>query len=162
MLKYIPLVSGLLLGFSQYVPEMINKRLKLTLHLPWSENKIILSHLFYGFLVLLVLFLLSYLMLLGIIRYYFAWELMITTFWVSIPWLAGGFAAYLLSAWISLEPNWKQRAFNTLIAGTTLSLFYLEGKQGSYSSFISYLLITLFLFIAFSFYSAARFKEGEQ
>ena len=161
-LKYIPLVSGLLLGFSQYVPEMINKRLKLTLHLPWSENKIILSHLLYGFLVLLFLFLVSYLMLLGIVRYYFAWELMATTFWASIPWLAGGFAAYLLSAWVSLEPNWKQRAFNTLIAGTALSLFYLEGKQGSFSSIIYYLLIAILLFIAFSFFSATRFKEGEQ
>lgn len=32
--KWFPLLTGLLLGVAQFIPEMTDKRLKLTLHLP--------------------------------------------------------------------------------------------------------------------------------
>ena len=37
-LTYIPLLAGLLLAIVQFVPEMQQKRLKLTLHLPYPEK----------------------------------------------------------------------------------------------------------------------------
>ncbi len=47
-MKWLPVLAGLLLAIVQYVPEMQNKRLKLTLHLPLPETRIIYSMLVYG------------------------------------------------------------------------------------------------------------------
>lgn len=40
-LTYIPLLAGLLLAIVQFVPEMQQKRLKLTLHLPYPQNRML-------------------------------------------------------------------------------------------------------------------------
>ena len=46
--KWLPSLVGLLVALSQFVPEMTNKRLKLTLHLPVSETVILVDMLLYG------------------------------------------------------------------------------------------------------------------
>jgi len=38
---YLPLFAGILIGITQFVPEIIANRLKLTLHLPMKENTIL-------------------------------------------------------------------------------------------------------------------------
>ena len=42
LLKYIPFLIAIGIGVAQYFPETINKRIKLTFHLPINENKILL------------------------------------------------------------------------------------------------------------------------
>lgn len=161
-IEYLPLLAGLLMALSQYIPEMTDKRLKLTLHLPRGENQIMLSLLAYGSTVLISLFTASCLIFLVGLRYYFAQEIVMLNLWASLPWFVGGFMAYLLFSWICLEPTWKQRTFNSLISITFLSLFYIDGKQGSYFPFILYAIALVILCISFPFYSAERFKEGAQ
>ena len=34
LLEFVPLIAGILLGCTQMLPEMLQKRIKLTLHLP--------------------------------------------------------------------------------------------------------------------------------
>ena len=161
-IKWLPLIAGLFLAITQYTPEMIDKRLKLTLHLPLPENKIIIIMLAYGLLVLTALYLVSYLVIMGGIGYYFSGELVTSSFYLTIPWFIGGYAGYLLATWIIYEPVWKQRIFNAIISICTLMLFYIDGKSGAYIPFIPYLLLILILSFSFLFYSTARFKEGAQ
>ena len=47
-LTYIPLLAGLLLAIVQFVPEMQQKRLKLTLHLPYPQNRMLMLMLIAG------------------------------------------------------------------------------------------------------------------
>lgn len=58
--KWFPLLTGLLLGVAQFIPEMTDKRLKLTLHLPLRESKIVFVTLLYGIAVLSAAFLPMY------------------------------------------------------------------------------------------------------
>ena len=40
-IKYVPALIGIALGVAQMAPEMQQKRLKLTLHLPYPQNRLI-------------------------------------------------------------------------------------------------------------------------
>jgi len=59
LLQFVPLVVGLLFAVVQFVPEMQRKCLKLTLHLPCPELRMIGAMLLYGGLLLGVLFAVS-------------------------------------------------------------------------------------------------------
>lgn len=47
VLKFIPLLIGLLISVAQFVPEIVEKRIKLTLHLPTNEETIVLKWYFW-------------------------------------------------------------------------------------------------------------------
>ena len=55
-LTYIPLLTGLLLAIVQFVPEMQQKRLKLTLHLPYPQNRMLMLMLIAGLSELIVIY----------------------------------------------------------------------------------------------------------
>ena len=59
LLQFVPLVVGLLFAVVQFVPEMQRKCLKLTLHLPCPELRMIGAMLLYGVLLLGALFAVS-------------------------------------------------------------------------------------------------------
>ena len=65
ILTYLPLCTGMLMACVQFIPEMQQKRLKLTLHLPYPERRMIFLMLLAGLLQILSIFALS-LVLLGV------------------------------------------------------------------------------------------------
>lgn len=52
-IKVLPLLAGIIMGITQFIPEMTKKRFKLTLHLPLGENRIVCLMLGYGMVCLL-------------------------------------------------------------------------------------------------------------
>src|SRR5882757_1491799 len=56
ILKFMPLIIGLLIGVAQFVPETIDKRIKLTLHLPVDEETVVLKMMGFGALSLFILY----------------------------------------------------------------------------------------------------------
>ncbi|MDR2038979.1 MAG: ABC transporter permease [Bacteroidales bacterium] len=160
--KYLPLAAGILMAIVQFVPEMQHKRLKLTLHLPVNESKILSNMLGYGIIILAALFILSEVVLLSGLGIRFCPELVMANFKASLPWFIGGLASYLLAAWICLEPVWRQRIFNAVIAACCISFFYNTALPGAYAPFLPYLICFIVVSFLFSFYAAARFKDGEQ
>lgn len=160
-IKYAPLMAGVLLAITQYAPEMTSKRLKLTLHLPLPESKIMLTMLSFGILSLSIIFALTYLCIYCGTRYYFPAEIASWNSIVTLPWLLGGVATYLLATWICIEPVWKQRVLNSLIAILIVVLFYFDASPDAYSYSMIYLIILTLTSIAFCFYSLIRFKDGE-
>jgi hypothetical protein len=160
--KYVPLLSGFLLAIIQYLPELQYKRLKLTLHLPLNENKIVALMLGYGFFVLSLFFFITLpVLLLGLSRY-FTLEIVYAVLWNILPWFIAGWAAYLLTAWVCLEPLWKLRIPNIIAGMCALSFFFIGAKSGAYQPFIPCLTVFVIIAFSFSFYSVIRFKEGIQ
>jgi hypothetical protein len=161
-MKFLPLGAGVLLAIVQFLPEMQNKRLKLTLHLPLDEFEILCSISGFGLFLLSSLFAVADLTLLAGLRIYFCSEIVFSNFTASLPWFLGGLAAYPFAAWICLEPVWKQRILNLIPALCCLSFFYIKGLPGAYSPFILSLLVLIATVFFFQFYSAIRFKHGVQ
>ncbi|MDD4514677.1 hypothetical protein [Massilibacteroides sp.] len=158
----LPLLAGLLLGFSQFVPEMTDKRLKLTLHLPLPETRIVATMLVYGLLVLFSLLFFSSLILVVYLSSYYPQEIIAMMLWSAAPWFLAGLTGYLFAAWICIEPVWKQRVFNALIGVTAMLLFFFSARSGAYVFFLPWLVLLVFISFGFPFYSASRFKDGAQ
>ncbi|MDR1227348.1 MAG: hypothetical protein LBK47_10730 [Prevotellaceae bacterium] len=161
-IKYLPPAAGILLAIVQFAPEMQSKRLKLTLHLPVNEGKMMCGMLGYGFTVLLALFSLSCAILMLGLSVRYAHEIVMANFWVSLPWFAGGLFTYLLGSWTCLEPVWKQRIFNAVTAACLVATLYTDQMSGAYATYLPYMLALLAVCFFFSLYSTARFKDGVQ
>ena len=160
--KYLPLLAGILLAITQYIPELQFKRLKLTLHLPLKEDHILLTMLLYGIAVIALLLLVSLPFLLWGLSLSFPREIVYAAFQQLVPWFLAGPAAYLLAVWVCLEPQWKQRIMNVIPGLLFLSLFFFSAKSGAYSPFDPFLTAAFIVSFFFPFYSAIRFKEGVQ
>ena len=162
MAEYLPLAAGLFLGISQYVPEMVSKRFKLTLHLPVKEGTIVSSMLWYGMLVLFLLFAVTLIVLFIGIRMYYPMEVLCAALLKCAPWFIAGFAGYLFSAWVCLEPVWRRRILNSVIGVFVLTAFYINARSGAYITFLPSLIVLVAVCFSFPFYAAVRFKEGAQ
>lgn len=161
-IEFLPLIIGIVLALSQYIPEMHNKCLKLTLHLPVKPMYSLYAMLAYGVAVLLSQALLSICTIETGILHIFPHEIRYSIILTIIPWYLGAIAAYLLSAWIILEPTWKRRVLYLLLAIPIISIYYLSSTPGAYGKIMPLLILftpTLSLLAPMSVY---RFKEGKQ
>lgn len=162
ILRYVPLVVGLLLGLAQYIPEIHHKRLKLTLHLPVQQSRIIFVMAAYGFLWLLLLFLLHYLWLGLYLQQVVAPEFVSRILLSAAPWYLAGMAGYAFTAWICIEPAWKQRVVLWLFSVAFLRLYYLVPYPEAYNRLLPLALLLSLLPLTFAWLSVLRFKEGKQ
>lgn len=162
LLEYIPVVIGILLAVVQFVPEMLQKRLKLTLHLPYPQQRMILSMVLAGILMLAVIFAVHYLVLWGYLVNVLAPELWMRILLTALPWYLAGFAAYLFTAWICLEPVWKCRGVYALVAAGVLRIFFLQDVPEAYNCMLWILLFWTVSITGFSLLSVNRFKQGKE
>lgn len=162
LMTYIPLLAGLLLGLFQYVPEMQQSRLKLTLHLPYPHYRMVAAMLLYGTTALAVVYAVS----LGMVALRFetavARELTHRVLLTALPWYLAGWAAYFLTAWVCLEPAWKRRILNLLVAAGLLRIYFLAPAPEAYNAFLPGLTLFTLLLSLLSLLSVYRFKTGEQ
>ena len=80
----------------------------------------------------------------------------------ALTWYLAGISGYLLVAWICLEPAWKRRIINLIIAVLLLRIFFLSPTPEAYNKFLPYLLVYTLLTASFSWLSIVRFKAGKQ
>ncbi len=161
LFKYVPLAGGLAIAIAQYLPETVNKRLKLTIHLPLAENKVLLLMQAFGAGSLLVSFLIFGGLLSGFSLIYFPIEMVADIVITILPWLLSGFAAYFMVALIILEPKWIFRFCYLLVGGFFLAIYFASSATSAYAPVNSGLIVlTALLSIAFVF-SAYRFRKGE-
>ena len=154
--------EGILLAVVQFVPEMHRKCLKLTLHLPYSQLRMVMLMLLYGLLVLLVCFGFNYVLMGFYLQGILASELVRHILLTAAPWYLAGIAGYLLVSWICLEPSWKRRIFNLIVAVLVLRIFFLSTTPEAYNGFLPWLAVCTLLTGTFSWLSIVRFKEGKQ
>lgn len=160
VIKYLPPVIGIALGIAQMSPETHLKRLKLTLHLPYPQNKMIMTMLGAGILELVVIFLVQ---ILAITIYYsgiIASELTAMVVLTALPWYLAGFSAYLLTSAICLEGTWRRRTILGLLSVGVISIYYMQAAPQAYNSFIPAAAVFTLLLSFLSINSVYRFKEG--
>ena len=161
-LRYLPVLVGGLLALVQFLPETNRKRLKLTLHLPYPQGKMLVMMYGYGLAVLLVLFLLQALSVGLVLNRWIVAELTGRVLKTAAVWYLAGFAAYLWMAAVCLEPAWKMRAVLLVLLAGLLYLLYLSSTPESYNGFFPWLLLYVLAGQGLVFHSIARFKEGRQ
>lgn len=161
LLKYLPVVSGLGIAVVQYFPETVDKRIKLTFHLPVDENKILISMHAFGAACLLSLFLIFFVIFTAASSYFFPSDIFVPSLISIVPWFLGGIATYFVTALVLLEPVWKFRGLFFLIGAGYITFFYQSSVIGAYKPILISLFIqTAFLSIVVLF-SGYRFRKGE-
>lgn len=161
-IKFVPLLAGLLLAVVQFVPEMQRKCLKLTLHLPVPALATLGAMLVFGLAALSVLFGIGVAIVglgpLPVIARELAGNILCT----ALPWFLAGMAAYLLGAWVILEPTWRLRAVNILMSLLVLRLFFLGEVPHAYDGFLPLLALLTACTASLSWISVVRFMAGRQ
>lgn len=156
--KNIPFIIALLIGVSQFLPEVLQKRIKLTLHLPLNEIVMLYTMVLYGFLVILGLMVIFMAVFFLIDIYFFPGEMHLMAINAFLPWILGGFATYFFVAMIAMEPNWKFRFLYAIIVYYLLDMFLLGGDL----SHLYWLLLVIVVIASLGMiYTANRFKIGE-
>lgn len=161
-LRFFPLLAGTLTGLFQFIPEIIQNRLKLMLHLPLTEKRIITCTLAYGSGVTILLFLFQFAALLTGLQIHFANEIIISTVYTVLPWYLAGITAYFLCTAICIEPSWKHRLVLLLISIGLLKIFFISGFPAAYQKIIAYLPLITLIGISTVIHSVIRFKTGMQ
>lgn len=162
LIKYVPLLMGVCVGLSQYVPEVIDKRIKLTLHLPMHNTVTLYMMLCFGFLMLLA----SYAVVFGTFFYlnnlYFPFEESWAVLTSLMPWLLGGVAVYFMIAMISMEPNLFYQFLYGIVAFFLVKQFYIGVEHADTRHIIPALAIMAFVPCTALLYTSYRFIKGER
>lgn len=161
LLKFAPLFIGLTIGLFQYFPEIVNKRIKLTFHLPLKENKVLLYMLGFGSLCLFIVYLLIFGLFYFMSTIYFPREIIESANISIVPWFLAGFAIYFSISLVVLEPVWKYRVSYGVVAVLFVSLYMESCVAGGYLPLIAYLFVLTVLFSISMLFSAYRFRKGE-
>lgn len=160
-LKYVPLVGGLIVAIAQYFPETVDKRIKLTFHLPVGENKILLLMHAFGAGCLLLSFGIIFGLFSGFSLIYFPVQMVADSLITISPWILSGFSAYFLGTLVILEPRWIFRFYYLLVGCFFLTIYFSPASTAAYGPAIPGLFVlTAALSIALLF-SAYRFRKGE-
>lgn len=161
ILKFLPLLTGVIVALAQFIPEIIDKRIKLTLHLPLNEEKGILQMMLFGAVTLLAVYTVELGLFWGWGAVYFPDEIIFPSLLTLLPWFISGIAAYFFLAMIVLEPVWKYRIFYILVAALFVQVFYLSDIAAAYSHSLLLLLALTMLISISLLYSIYRFRKGE-
>ncbi|PRY98232.1 hypothetical protein BY457_11044 [Marinilabilia salmonicolor] len=161
-LKYLPLLSGALLGLSQFIPEITNRRIKLTFHLPLREKTITTWMVGFGFILLTGLFLVQFAGLFTGIHLLFAPEIVSNGALTVLPWYVAGLWAYLACVFVAVEPTWRMRIPNLLISTGLIRILFLSDFPAAYAPMPVLMLAGTILFVLFLWLSVFRLKVGRQ
>ena len=162
LLRYVPLLVGIVAAVVQFVPELVQKRLKLTMHLPQGYVRSLSEMLAFGFVALLAIFCGNLVMLAVGLNSVCAGEIVSHIVLTAVPWYLAGLFAYELVAWICLEPVWRRRILDILIAVACLRVFYMSPLPEAYNSMLPWLGVVVVIGLALPLTSVVRFKEGRE
>lgn len=157
-MMYAPLLSGILIACFQFLPEMWGERFRLSLHLPVSPGYVALSHLFVGLTAYTILAFLDLALLSAVTARFFSREGVMITLVTALPWALAGAAAYLGGALTLLEPNYRLRAVNLMLAAGVAGLYLNNGMPGSYGPSIVLLFLSLALMMLAILLPVLRFR----
>jgi hypothetical protein len=162
ILQYLPVAIGIALGASQFVPEMTQKRLKLTLHLPVPMTRLIITMLSVGLAQLFIIFILQLLIVVIYDSTFLVHELVTRVALTTVPWYLAGFVGYLFTAAVCLEGTWRQRLLLALLGIGSIVVFFMGDAPEAYNSILLGLVLFVILSTLLPFRSVYRFKEGHQ
>lgn len=163
IVTYLPLAIGVAIGVAQMVPEVSQKRLKLTLHLPCPQFRLVAMMLAAGLLELLVIYSLQLATILIYDSTILHPELVGRVALTMLPWYLAGFVGYLFVTAICLEGTWFMRILLGLTAIAVLLVMFLNSAyMAPYNPMIITIIAFTLIISVLSFGSVTRFKEGHQ
>ncbi len=158
--KTVPILIGLIIAIAQFLPEVQNLKLKLTLHLPLKENNALLFMISFGFVLLLSQFVVYTLLLIMISVKFFPAEITNAMLITVLPWLLSGIAVYFFTAVAMVEQLWFRRIIIALFGFGFIDILFTGDGYGQYVHVLPYFslfsLLAGFLIILAGF----RFKRG--
>ncbi len=161
-LMFVPLVVGIGLGLAQMLPEMAQKRFKLTLHLPYPQNKMILAMMAIGIVEFLAIAVVTTILVAVYDSGILVPELVSRVVLTMIPWFFSGIAAYFFTTSICIEGCKLQKVALALIGIGFVSLFYLIEAPEAYNGVLALFLVVSLLCALLVYRAVYRFKEGRQ
>lgn len=160
VIKYLPPVIGIAIGAAQMSPETQQKRLKLTLHLPYPQDKLIATMICAGLVECFAIFLVQILIIglyyASVITSEMTWGVVLNT----LPWYIAGLNAYLFTAAVCLEGTWRRRIIMGLIGAAVISVYYMQPALQAYNGIIIGAVVISLILVLLSINSVNRFKEG--
>ena len=160
-LMYVPLVTGVVLAICQWLPEMQQKRIRLTLHLPVDYTLSIGAMLMSSLAGLCLLFAVDAAVLAVVEQLWLPRELVWRTFLTCLPWYIGGLLGYNVASWCIVEPQWTMRCVNGVIGVPLVALCFLTAQPACYATMLPWLALLLVAVVWLPFYSVYRFKQGK-
>ncbi len=154
-----PVVVALGLSLLQYSSEIRDKRLKLTLHLPHSEAKIVGGLYGFGWSVMTLFSMVFFGLFYTVLSIYYPEEIMQIEAMRFFGYYLVAVGLYFLVAWIVIEPIWRRRIVGFLSGIVLLWFFY--GSQLTSLGFSALLALDILL-IGAAYTAVVRFKDGAQ
>ncbi|MGL5730106.1 MAG: hypothetical protein ACRCX5_03185, partial [Bacteroidales bacterium] len=114
--RFVPIAFGVILALFQYTPEMRERRLKLTLHLPVNHTSMTWMMLSYGASIYGIYTLLLMVFTASAAWYYFPSEIISRILATTFVWFIAGMCSYFLTARIVLEETRKYSIIHFLIS----------------------------------------------
>ena len=158
-IRYLPLITGLVLAAAQFVPEMLGRRLRLSLHLPASRDFMLFSFLLSGLLLYLLICVQNTVIVYLTLQNYFPVEVANSSLPTMFPWLLAGLLGYLGGVTVLLETHWPRRIFLLLIFSVLITMLFSGIGYGWFTPAIPYLLLLFPMAFCSVFESARRFQE---
>jgi hypothetical protein len=159
-LRYLPLLVGIAVAVAQFVPEVLQARLKLALHLPLRENRVLLWMVAYGGGMVTALLALTLLAVVGVTIRSFPSEVMGSMVWTMSPWFVAGIVSYFLTAAIVVEPRWLRRVFLIFLAYGFLDALVLQVAIEAYRPSLLWFVLLGMLTTTGIVLSGHRFRKG--
>lgn len=161
-LKYLPFVIGIFISVAQYLPEVLDLKLKLTMHLPLEENRVLLFLNLFGTTTLFILFLPLVIVLVIGSSIVFPNEITYAMLLSIIPWFLAGFLSYFFVSAIMIEPAWGRRLVIAIIGYFLINEFLVDVILGGFIKIIVFLTLFTLLYNYAHMLSGLRFKRGSK
>ena len=158
-LIYFYFLFGCLFAFSQFLPEIIQKRVKVTVHLPLELKEIMFYHIFIGLVFISIFSTFFSLALLTITSHYYPKEIIQVIFKDTVAFSFASIVLYIGISSLIIEQNKKVLFLKMLIITLFLFTFFKEKYTYMDSLWILFLIFTPFLLLD-SFYSVKQQRLG--
>ena len=142
-MAFIPILTAVFFCCFQFLQEMRDARIRISLHTPCDSSTMVLLHALFGIIFLLTIFFIDGFVLLAMIAYYFPMEMTYTAFLTILPWFLAGLFVYLGGAFVLLEPQLKRKILGFFVTfSICLELLLFKGAA-FYSNIIWVYLVLL-------------------
>ncbi len=162
-LKYLPLLGAVCIGMAQYVPETKNRRIRLTMHLPADNRRLISWMALFGIMLVTVMNMLLFAFFEYENRLHFPAEITAPVTATVINWFLAAYTAYNYIGMTAMEPNGYRRLIYALTGLILLSLFYndvdFHGANRGATWFLALIALLSCPLVLFSTY---RLNKGER
>ena len=161
-LTFIPLAVGVGVGLAQMLPEMVQKRIKLTLHLPYSQNRMVLAMLAVGLAEIVAVSVVTSVIVVVYDMRVLAPELVSRVVLTMSPWFVAGVVAYFFTAAVWIEGCRVQQVALSLLEVGVVSWLFAGDAPEAYNGVLLLFVVASLSCALLVYRSVYRFKEGLQ